>query len=111
MTEIEQKLIDLPKKKIVITENVEEADLITHNGTFHSDEVFSTVFLLKLASSYSLEEPLIQVGDIVLEKSKQYLKLCRTSNISGDIKGIVYDVGHGKFDHHQPGGNGEEKME
>ena len=70
MTEIEQKLIDLPKKKIVITENVEEADLITHNGTFHSDEVFSTVFLLKLASSYSLEEPLIQVGDIVLEKSK-----------------------------------------
>src|SRR5699024_3152791 len=40
-------------------------------------------------------------------KSKQYLKLCRTSNISGDIKGIVYDVGHGKFDHHQPGGNGE----
>ena len=107
MTEIEQKLIDLPKKKIVITENVEEADLITHNGTFHSDEVFSTVFLLKLASSYSLEEPLIQVGDIVFEKSKQYLKLCRTSNIIGDIKGIVYDVGHGKFDHHQPGGNGE----
>ena len=88
MTEIEKKLSITKESNLIITNNIEEADLITHNGTFHSDEVFSTVFLSK-----------------VLNKS--ILKICRTSNTKENIKGIVYDVGFGKFDHHQLGGNGE----
>ena len=90
MTEIEQKILNTKESKIVLTENIEEADLITHNGTFHSDEVFSTVLLSNVLK-------------------KDILKLCRTSNIKEGITGFVYDVGYGKYDHHQPGGNGERK--
>lgn len=90
MTVIEQKILNTKESKIVLTENIEEADLITHNGTFHSDEVFSTVLLSKVLK-------------------KDILKLCRTSNIKEGITGFAYDVGYGKYDHHQPGGNGERK--
>ena len=90
MTVIEQKILNTKESRIIITENIEEADLITHNGTFHSDEVFSTVLLSKVLK-------------------KDILKLCRTSNIKEGITGFVYDVGYGKYDHHQPGGNGERK--
>ena len=88
MTDIEKKLINTKDKKILITKNIEEADLITHNGTFHADEVFSTVLLSRILN-------------------KETLKIYRTSNVKGNMKGLVYDVGFGKFDHHQPGGNGE----
>ena len=74
-------------KNLIITENIESADLITHNGTFHADEVFSTVVLINLMD-------------------KEDIYICRTSNVEG-AKGIIYDVGLGKFDHHQIGGNGE----
>ena len=90
MTVIEQKILNTKESRIIISENIEEADLITHNGTFHSDEVFSTVLLSKVLK-------------------KDILKLCRTSNIKEGITGFVYDVGYGKYDHHQPGGNGERK--
>lgn len=90
MTVIEQKILNTKESRIIITENIEEADLITHNGTFHSDEVFSTVLLSKVLK-------------------KDILKLCRTSNIKEGITGFIYDVGYGKYDHHQPGGNGERK--
>lgn len=75
-------------KKIETVNESNLADLITHNGTFHADEVFATVVLSR-----------------ILEKEN--IKLCRTSGITQEEKGIVYDVGYGKYDHHQPGGNGE----
>ena len=72
---------------IGITKNIEEANCITHNGTFHCDEVFSTILFSKL-----------------LEK----VIVCRTSDLE-KITGeqYVYDVGGGELDHHQFGGNGE----
>ncbi len=72
---------------IEITKNIEEANCITHNGTFHCDEVFSTILFSKL-----------------LEK----VIVCRTSDLE-KITGeqYVYDVGGGELDHHQFGGNGE----
>ena len=75
-------------KKIETVNESNLADLITHDGTFHADEVFATVVLSR-----------------ILEKEN--IKLCRTSGITQEEKGIVYDVGYGKYDHHQPGGNGE----
>lgn len=65
-----------------ITKNKEEANLITHDGKFHPDDVFSTVFLSKY-----IENPcLYRVGVGAVE----------------DTNAIVYDVGFGKFDHHGP---------
>ena len=73
---------------IIITVEKEKADLITHNGTFHSDEVFSTVILKSILN-------------------KEIIKLCRTSDILQNTNALVYDVGGGKYDHHQIGGNGQ----
>lgn len=68
---------------IKIVKTQEEADFITHSGTMHADEVFATAFL------------------------EQYFgknKVLRTNNVEFDklsTKVIVYDIGRGKFDHHQ----------
>lgn len=68
---------------INITKNIEDATLITHGGTFHPDDVFSTVFLSKI-----IPNPLV----------------CRTTNIPSNLKtnAIIYDIGFGDFDHHGP---------
>jgi len=76
------------KKNLIITKNMNEADLITHSGTFHADEVFSTTLLLQILD-------------------KDIIKICRTSSKIENTNAIVYDIGYGKYDHHQPGGNGE----
>lgn len=72
---------------IKMTKNIETATAVTHGGTFHADEVFATVILEKV------------FGD---------LTICRTFRIPEDLKDevVVYDIGYGKFDHHQKGGNG-----
>lgn len=68
---------------IKITKNINEANLITHEGKFHPDDVFSTVFLSKI-----VDNPIV----------------CRTKGqlIPDDNKAIVYDIGFGEFDHHGP---------
>lgn len=71
------------------TKNLLDATVITHGGVFHSDEVLATVILKKI------------FGDITV---------CRTFNVPEeellprDV--VIYDIGGGKFDHHQKGGNG-----
>lgn len=72
---------------IFMTSNPKIANVITHSGTFHSDEVLATVILEKV------------LGNIIV---------CRTfkvpENLADDV--IVYDIGFGKYDHHQKDGNG-----
>ena len=66
-----------------IVQNIEEANCITHSGTMHADEVFATAFL-----------------DLFLEDVRCF----RTSTIDLEkVKedAIIYDIGRGKFDHHQ----------
>ncbi len=67
---------------IKLVEKIEEAEYITHSGTMHADEVFATAFL----SLY-----------------KNNIKLFRTTEINPEeYKNVlVYDVGRGKYDHHQ----------
>jgi len=55
---------------------------MTHGGKFHADDVFSSA-LLKLIN------PDIQI--------------IRTFEVPQDFDGIVFDIGCGKFDHHQEG--------
>ena len=81
-------MISLKQKELIISNNIKEADLITHSGTFHSDDIFSTVILKNILD-------------------KECIKICRINDIEEEIDSIVYDIGGGKYDHHQPGGNGE----
>ncbi len=53
---------------------------LTHGGKFHADDVFSTA-LLKIMN------PNIQIE--------------RAFEVPPDFDGIVFDIGRGKFDHHQ----------
>ena len=70
---------------ITIVQQMGDANCITHNGTMHADEIFATAFL---------------------EMYRENIKVFRTSNIEKDKKFssnvMIYDVGRGKFDHHQP---------
>lgn len=65
-----------------ITKDINEATLLTHAGTFHPDDVFSTMFLNKLNDD-----------EIVIRLSKV------PEDIKDNLK--VYDIGFGKYDHHQ----------
>ncbi len=69
-----------------MTTNATQATVLTHSGTFHADEVLATVILEKV------------LGDITV---------CRTFKVPEQLANdsIVYDIGFGKYDHHQKGGN------
>lgn len=53
--------------------------VLTHNGTFHADDVFSTAFIKILNPN---------------------VKTIRTSDIPDNFNGLIYDIGDGEFDHH-----------
>lgn len=57
-----------------------EAKFMTHNGPFHADDVFATVLLEKL------------YGDILL---------ARVNEVPSDRDVFAYDIGFGRYDHHQ----------
>lgn len=73
-------------KNIRLTDNIEEANCVTHSGKFHVDDVISTVFISKI------------VDEVIL---------IRIPNINNkDLTNkIVYDIGLGEFDHHQKNRN------
>lgn len=77
---------------IKITKNIKEANCITHAGTFHADEIFATLILSKIMPEIIL---------IRLPEFKEQKKVATKDNV------MVYDIGAGKYDHHQLGGNGE----
>ena len=64
--------------------------LATHNGVFHADEVLATVIMSHWANA--------QGRDIKVTRTRDMSKLVPET--------IIYDVGGGAFDHHQPSGNG-----
>ena len=78
MNEIILKNIHGDDVSITIVDDERHANFITHSGTFHADEVMSTVILLN------------KFGTI---------KLFRTSNPTNK-NAFIYDIGFGKFDHH-----------
>jgi len=77
-----------------LVDSIESADAITHSGNFHADEIFATVILAR-----------------VFEKEGKVLHVYRINDLKGHIPPhvIVYDIGGGKYDHHQIGGNGTRK--
>ena len=75
-------------KNIRLTDNIEEANCVTHSGKIHVDDVISTIFISKI------------VDEVIL---------IRIPNINNkDLTNkIVYDIGLGEFDHHQKNRNGK----
>ena len=73
---------------IRLTKNINEANCITHSGTFHADEIFATLILSKI------------LPEIILIRVQEVREV-PNENI------LVYDIGAGKYDHHQFGGNGQ----
>lgn len=70
-------------KRFELVDNENEATAITHNGKFHIDDIFSTVLLINTFDN---------------------VKLARVSEVSDTINynsKIIFDIGKGKFDHHQ----------
>lgn len=75
---------------IKLTNNINEANCITHSGRFHVDDVMSTIFLSKIMENVVLKR-VPAIGNENLENK------------------IVYDIGLGEFDHHQKNRNGKRK--
>ena len=75
-------------RNIRLTNNIDEANCITHSGKFHVDDVISTIFLSKILKKVIL------------------LRIPTMENENLENK-IVYDIGLGEFDHHQKNRNGK----
>ena len=75
---------------VKLVDNIEDAKCITHGAKFHADDIFCTVILDEIISEMTLIR--------LLKFPEDY------ENVDNKI---IYDIGYGKFDHHQKGGNGE----
>ena len=58
----------------------QNATAFTHSGKFHADDVFSAALLLYLNPE---------------------ITITRGNRVPDDFKGIVFDIGRGRYDHHQ----------
>src|SRR3989338_10758267 len=71
--------------------------IITHNGTFHADDVFSVAALTLYFYSQNKEPKIIRTRDP---------ETIKTGDIVLDV-GSEYDAERNRFDHHQIGGAGK----
>lgn len=78
---------------IKITNSPEIANGCTHGGIFHADEVIATIILAAYYCKNNYPNDFL---------------VCRTFNVPEDLNpdAVVYDIGGGRFDHHQREGNG-----
>lgn len=73
---------------VLVEKYSDTTNCVTHSGVFHADEV---------------------LGTVILEKAFGDLQVARVTTVPIGVPDnvIVYDIGNGRFDHHQPGGNGQ----
>lgn len=72
---------------LIFTNSPQKATVITHSGVFHADDVFSCMLLKKLFNT------------IIVHRTSDYKEELSNPNA------IVFDIGGGKFDHHQTVGS------
>ena len=75
-------------KNIKLTKQYNKANFVTHSGTFHVDDVISTIFLSKIFKKINL------------------IRVPSMDNRNANNK-LVFDIGLGEFDHHQKDRNGK----
>ena len=59
---------------------LKDASAFTHSGKFHADDVFSSALLLYLNPE---------------------ITILRGNKVPEDFDGIIFDIGRGRYDHHQ----------
>lgn len=79
MKKIIVKNIYNEKVEIKLVDKQEDANFITHSGTFHADEVMASIILLNKFGS---------------------MNIYRANKVTNN-NAFCYDIGFGKFDHHQ----------
>ena len=77
-------------RNIKLIKQYNKANFVTHSGTFHVDDVISTIFLSKIFKKINL------------------IRVSSMNNRSVNNK-LVFDIGLGEFDHHQKNRNGKRK--
>lgn len=96
---LEKKTTNIPEDEngYVDMGGVNVVHCITHAGVFHADDVFSTALIKHVCNAYSFRKiryVFHRVNDYELDALRQ--------SISEDGQHyIIYDIGHGEFDHHQ----------
>ena len=65
---------------VVLQKLIEIEEAFTHGGVFHADDVFSSALLRMLNPS---------------------IAILRGNTVPEEFSGIIYDIGGGKYDHHQ----------
>lgn len=75
--------------------------LVTHNGSFHADDIFACATLCLVLEKNSEKFEIIRTRDEEIIKSGDYVF---------DVGGI-YDEKMNRFDHHQPGGAGDRSFD
>ena len=75
---------------IRFTNKPEEANAITHAGNFHADDIFSIILLEKI------------LGNVIIFRTQS--EICDRKRFQPNA--IIFDVGFGRYDHHQKNGNG-----
>jgi uncharacterized UPF0160 family protein len=68
-----------------------EVTIVTHNGTFHSDELLGVMSLIKKLKKYNIKSKIIRTRDP---------RVIKDADIVLDV-GSIYDVDNLRFDHHQ----------
>ena len=76
MNETQNQQATLLKEQIL----KKDASAWTHNGKFHADDVFSAALLLYLNPE---------------------IRIFRGNQVPEDFTGVVFDIGRGRYDHHQ----------
>lgn len=75
--------------------------LVTHSGSFHTDDIFATVVLSLVLEKEGQKFEVIRTRDPEIIKSADYVY---------DVGGI-YDEATNRFDHHQIGGAGKNEFD
>ncbi len=80
-----------------MTTNDQTKKLVTHSGSFHSDDIFATAVLSFVLEKEGEKFEVVRTRDEEIIKSADYVY---------DVGGI-YDEAANRFDHHQVGGAGK----
>lgn len=71
---------------------IREHGMITHAGSYHADDVLATILI----------NVLINDDQDPFDMGNQFIYPTRCTGVPDNYQGFVYDIGGGKFDHHQP---------